>query len=516
MMGQKVFQEKFFYNFSLSQKVPEDHILRRLNQVVDLLFVRGLTAHYYSHTGQPSIDPVVLFKMMLLGYLYGITSERKLAEECSLNLAFMWYLGYDVDEPTPDHSVISKARSRYGKGAFEKFFERILELCIRAGLVAGEKAFADSTLIRANASLNSVVPRSDAFQLSLSPKEHVEQVFTENPVPNEDEPVLASAEVATQGADMGVAGGQACLFSLSEDRRKRESSEATALPAPVRRGRPAKPKQGYNERYVSKTDPEASLISRPVVGKGLFYKQHFTVDASRVITAVRVTPAAVEDYTQVKELLDKQPVLPEKLCADSHYGIPEVYGELKRRGILPVIPRRSSHTQKLRHGHIPVSAFPYDPNADVYLCPRNKPLRRVAFEAKWQRYHYRPRHSDCRGCPLRKACATEKSVRTIIRAKEEEALEWAMTNFKNPESRGVMIERSVIAEGVLGEAKAFHGLRRAVCRGLDKVTIQALLTAAVQNLKRLIKSQPHNIENAIIQTCMRFFRCRWLIASCPS
>ena len=115
MMGQKVFQERLFYDFSLSKRVREDHILRRLAEVVDLSFVRRLTARFYSHTGQPSIDPVVLFKMMLLGYLYGITSERRLAEECSLNLAFMWYLGYDLDETTPDHSVISKARSRYGQ-----------------------------------------------------------------------------------------------------------------------------------------------------------------------------------------------------------------------------------------------------------------------------------------------------------------------------------------------------------------------------------------------------------------
>jgi len=513
MMGQKVFQEKFFYDFRLSQKVPEDHILRRLDQVVDLSFVRGLTAPYYSHTGHPSIDPVVLFKMTLLGYLYGITSERKLAEECGLNLAFMWYLGYDVDEPTPDHSVISKARSRYGKETFEKFFERILELCVKAGLVSGEKVFADSTLIRANASLKSVVPRSDAFQPPRSPKEHVEQVFTENVVPNEEEPVLASAEVATQGAEAGAVGGSVALFVLPEDGQKGESGEATALPAPVRRGRPAKPKQGYNERYVSKTDPDASVVSRPIIGKGLFYKQHFTVDSSRVITAVQVTPAAVEDYTQVGELLNKQPIVPKRFCADSHYGVPEVYGELKRRGILPTIPRRSSHTQKPRPGHLPVSAFRYDPEKDVYLCPQNKPLRRAAFEAKWQRYHYRPRHSDCQGCFLRKACATEKSVRTIVRAKEEQALAWAMDHLRSPESRGILTERSVCAEGVVGEAKVSHGLRRATCRGVDKVTIQAVLTATVQNLKRLVHSKACCLRENIRLAHQCLFRFIFLLAS---
>lgn len=195
MMGQKVLQEKLFYDFSLSKRVPDDHILRRLSEVVDITFVRRLTAPFYSHTGQPSIDPVVLFKMMLLGYLYGITSERKLAEECSLNLAFMWYLGYDLDETTPDHSVISKARSRYGKETFEEFFEHVLGLCVRAGLVTSEKLFADSTLIRANASLDSVVVRSDAFHVDRTAKEHLEQVYNENPVPSDD-PELAYAKDA--------------------------------------------------------------------------------------------------------------------------------------------------------------------------------------------------------------------------------------------------------------------------------------------------------------------------------
>ena len=104
-------------------------------------FIRGLCRKYYSHTGQPSVDPIVLFKMMLLGYLFGITSERKLAEECTVNLAFRWYLGYDLDEATPNHSVISKARGRFGKKVFEEFFQEVLSICIERGLVKGEKVF---------------------------------------------------------------------------------------------------------------------------------------------------------------------------------------------------------------------------------------------------------------------------------------------------------------------------------------------------------------------------------------
>ena len=114
MMGEKTFTPKRVYELDWERRIPPDHLLRRVSEVVDFSFVRRLAARYYSHTGKPGIDPVVLVKMALLGYLYGITSERRLAEELRLNLAFMWFVGYALDEPTPDHSVLSKARRRFG------------------------------------------------------------------------------------------------------------------------------------------------------------------------------------------------------------------------------------------------------------------------------------------------------------------------------------------------------------------------------------------------------------------
>src|ERR671933_2013478 len=138
MLGRKEFRPKLFYHLSLEEYVPEDHLLRRVAAAVDLGFVPRLTARFYSRTGQPGIDPVVLFKMALLGYLYGITSERRLAEELRLHLAFMWFVGYDLDECTPDHSVLSKARRRFGVTVYQAFFTGIIRQCERAGLIVGE------------------------------------------------------------------------------------------------------------------------------------------------------------------------------------------------------------------------------------------------------------------------------------------------------------------------------------------------------------------------------------------
>ena len=145
MLGRKVFAPKLFYRFSLEAQVPDDHLLRRVAAVVDFGFVRRLTARFYSRTGRPGLDPVVLFKLGLLGYLYGITSERRLAEEVRLHLAYRWFLGYDLDEATPDHSVLSKARARFGLPVFQAFFAEIVRQCARA---APARAAAEKTRTR--------------------------------------------------------------------------------------------------------------------------------------------------------------------------------------------------------------------------------------------------------------------------------------------------------------------------------------------------------------------------------
>jgi transposase len=151
MLGRKVFAPKLFYRFSLEAQIPEDHLLRRVAAAVDFSFARRLTARFYSHTGRPGLDPVVLFKLGLLGYLYGITSERRLAAEVRLHLAYRWFLGYDLDEATPDHSALSKARARFGLPVYQAFFAEIVRQCARAGLVHGDVLYVDSTLLGSGA-----------------------------------------------------------------------------------------------------------------------------------------------------------------------------------------------------------------------------------------------------------------------------------------------------------------------------------------------------------------------------
>src|SRR3990170_1826230 len=185
MMGHRTKQFKLFAPINLDALVPPDNFYRRLEEKLDLSFVRVLVRDCYGELGRPSIDPVVFFKLQLIAFFEGVTSERRLMEAAQLNLAHRWYLGYDLDEPLPHHSSLSKIRSRYGVEAFQRFFERIVELCLEAGLVDGEELYFDATQVEANASMDSL-----RTQLSLvTAREHVQKIFVENaPTPEAVEP----------------------------------------------------------------------------------------------------------------------------------------------------------------------------------------------------------------------------------------------------------------------------------------------------------------------------------------
>lgn len=465
MMGIKSTQERMFYNFSLSSRIPEDHILRKVNQTIDLRFVRDLVADKYSHTGQPSVDPEVLFRMMLIGYLYGITSERRLAQDISLNMGYMWFIGYDLDEPTPNHSVLSKARSRYGKEVFEQFFQKILEQCVKAGLVKGEKVYMDSTYIYANASRRSIIPRPDAIEPALSSKEYIEKVYSENPV--EDDKPAESKE-------------QKPPDNMNKTESKETKKEHRKL---------------SNQTHYSKTDPECSIVSHKdhIISVELAYKEHFTVDEhKRVITAVEVTPGAIGDESMLSTLVKEQPCQVKGVCADTKYGTYENYKYLYSQGITPTIPPWLRISRTITD-HFTKHAFTYDSKTDTYTCPSGKILSRGKNPKSYPALtKYLPKKEDCRTCSLVKNClnAVNRERRTIYRHMDDIFKEQAVEHLLTEDGKRTMSNRKLYAEWVNAESKTKHGMRRAMFRGLAQTTIQVLMTASVQNLKRLISQIP--------------------------
>jgi transposase len=444
MQGRKDIEPRLFYQISLERLVPEDHLLRRLATVLDLSWVRSATARYYSHTGRPSLDPVVIAKFLVLGYLYDIRSERQLMREVQVNLAYRWYLGYDLDEPIPDHSDLSKARRRFGAAFFEQLFAYILKRCQEAGLVGGQTVFMDSTIVAANASMDSVTT------LRSRPAEYWQQL----------EKGAASTPVASE-----------------------------TPPTPMGHQRPRA--QRTCDKKHSRTDPEASVHHRRGGDTKVAYKAHVVADARHgVITAVSATAASEDDTAIVPELLEahKQHCgRPQQAVADRLYGSQACLGYLQGQGIETVIrPRQGGN----KHGGFSKRDFTYDAEDDVYHCPAGHVLHRRRRQRRDGKAFYSASPDVCAACPLRSQCVGSKSpqaVRQVTRF-DNGYVERAVAACRRPRGQRLLKQRQTCIEGLFGQAKNWHGLRRARWRGVVKMRIQTLLTAAVLNLKKLLQA----------------------------
>ncbi|MDP2856640.1 MAG: IS1182 family transposase [Bacillota bacterium] len=462
MMGYRRFAPKLYYQLSLDRLVPQNHLLRRIAEVIDFSFVYPLARPYYSHTGQPSVDPVVLFKALLIGYLYGITSERRLMEEIQVNLAYRWFLGYDLDEAIPDHSVLSKARVRFGMEVFEAFFNRSVELCQAAGLVRGEAAFLDSILMQANAALASL-ESTDGHQPPMPARRYVEQLFAENPVrPEEPSPTTPSG---------------------SSDKKPTEAEQ---------RAEPKAQRPPLNQRARSRTDPEASVIHHPTFGLHLAYKAHMAVDdhPARVITAAVVTPGATADEYLLEELLwrHRRQVgrLPRDVVADRRYGTLHHYRYLAELRIRAAIAHRAG--KKRNAGGVwNIQDFRYDAGSDTYTCPAGQTLDRRMVRPSNRTIVYRAPLGVCRTCRFRSQCSPGGKERGLSRSFDRGFLEEAQRWLATEEGKRKLRQRKVYVETVFAIAKDRHGLRRAQWRGKWKVQIQVWLTAAAMNIKKLAR-----------------------------
>jgi transposase len=451
MKRQPRFEAKFYYNLSLDRLVPDDHLLRLIANAVDFSFIRPLCRPYYSHTGRPSVDPVVLFKMLLIGYLYGITSERRLARELSLNLGYRWFLGYDFDQATPDHSVLSKARARFGSEVFESFFRSSIDLCREAGLLEEGPVYVDSTLIQASAAVDSLVRRDELVQPPLSVTEYVRRLYEEN------EP--------------------------SRDADPPEQGQGGSGSGPLTRP---------NQELQSTTDPEATLVNRPEFGRHLAYKAHVAVSGLRgqVITAAVATTGAEADEHLLAEVLWQHRRLSRlsipEVVADAKYGTGPNYRYLDQAGIPAFIPATrfgNQHTGIWGREH-----FTWLPEEDAYLCPAGQRLKRYANVVRTQRVQYRAPKGACVACPFRSQCAPSGRARALHRSWAFDLVKAAQDRVAGPKGRRRMAERKTRIEGTFGLAKELHGLRRTRFRGRRWVQVQLWLTAAAMNIKRAVRN----------------------------
>ena len=426
MMGPAQQREpKLYYtDFSLERRIPDKHPLRRIAKLLDFDFVRAEVASLYGERGNPSVDPAVLLKFNFLLFFENVPSERKLMEQLPMRLDWLWFCGYDLDDEIPDHSVLSKARRRWGPEVFASFFIRVLTQCVEAGLVDGETVHMDASIISANASLDKI------------------------------QPVLRKTS-----EEMYVR-----LEKTSEPRADRGAGN-----------------------FTSKTDTDARVTrtkGKAVLGD----KEHRVVDDKKgIITASETTGGATSEAHLLPELLDEHAqnvgFSAKKVVADKQYGTSSNYRSVRNRGARACIPHeRRVHSE----GKYPPSAFRYDTEGDVYICPAGETLSRLNVDRSRQRVRYKAAASVCNCCAKRSLCTNSKDGRRLSRQDLASYVEWADGCLSQVERRRLMSRRKSVVEGSFADASNNHGFKRARWRGLWKMRIQNLMIATVQNVRKLL------------------------------
>jgi transposase len=480
MLGYKARDFKPLTAVSLEDLVPEDNFYRQVDHSLNLGFIRDLVCEFYSEMGRPSIDPVVFFKLQLIAFFEGIRSERQLMETVNVNLAHRWFIGYDLREAVPDHSSLSKIRDRYGLATFQRFFERIVEKCIEAGLVWGEELYFDSTKVQANAAIDRLIPR-----VEWEAQQHLYELF-ENKVDAEgpDRELSTSQEKDTLLEDqLDPEQESATVLTPQELVEKYDGSRLTGVRKPTY--------ERITDREVCPTDPDASPMPPSGGGSSVMgYRDHYIVDGGkqRIILHALVTPASIMDNTPmldlVKYVCSKWEIQPKQATGDAKYGtVPNIAG-LEEMGIKAYLP--TSDLSK-RSGFFPPNVFRYDREKDQYICPEGQALPLFSRRKTEQVLVYRAKAKICNACPVKEKCTDSKSGRYIFRSFYQDELDRAEAYQQTEAYQKAIRKRSVWVEPLFGEAKQFHRLERFRLRGLKKVNIEGVMVAAGQNIKRLIK-----------------------------
>ncbi|MDQ0885976.1 transposase [Paenibacillus sp. V4I9] len=460
MMGVNGDKQHQFIFLNLEDYVPKDHLLRIIQREVDVTFIYDKVKHLYSLVGRKSIDPVLLMKMMLIGYLYGISSERKLEEEVKMNLAYRWFLGLDLMESVPDHSTLSQNRRRRFKNSsiFQEIFDHIVTLCIQKGIVTGDVIVTDSTHVKASASLS----HSEKVKVDKKPSEYLEELEKE------------ARRLESQRQVERDAGGKKKCGRVKQDRM------TTTI---------------QTEVTQSLTDPETGLMNRPKKPIGFHFLSHTSIDtAYGIITDIHVTPGNVNDHEPYAGRLAAQQerfnLEIKKVCADKGYDCAVVHHALEKQNIegyiSPIVKESSIEA-------IGGKPFQYDEELDTYLCPEGKTLKFTHVEGDGMKTPYRSVYAaktkDCKACPLREQCfGKSKKYRVIRRTLFHEATERNKERAKSEEYRNFKRLRSIWCEGTFGIMKQSHNLSRTYKRGIRNATEHCLFSALALNIKRMIKA----------------------------
>jgi len=439
MMGRlESTQDKFFYDFSLEDHVPTDHLLRRVDGVLDLGWLRYELSPFYSRTGRPSVDPELMIRMLLVGYCFGIRSERRLCQEVHLNLAYRWFCRLGLEDRVPDHSTFSL--NRHGRfresGLLRSVFEDVVRRCMAAGLVGGEGFAIDASVLEADAS-----------------RYHG---------------IAGDAEIDWSAPGLDTRAAREYLASLD--------------PEPDPRRKPAK--------LISPSDPCAAWTAKANKRVQFGYGLNYLIDNDHaIIVDVEATPARTFDEvaatrTMIARTQDRLALKPGRIAADTAYGTGRLLAWLTDRGIAPHIPVWDKG--KRDDGTFSRADFVYDKGRDVYSCPGGKTLKTTGRILSDNTRRYLASTRDCALCPLKKRCCPNTTFRKVPRDLHEDARDHARSLIGTEPFERSRRERKKV-EMLFAHLKRHMGFERLRLRGLSGASDEFLLAATAQNLRRLAK-----------------------------
>lgn len=489
------------YTITLEQLVPPDNFYRRLKKEIGLSWLYQATKKYYGQEGQESIDPVVFFKICLVGYINNINSDRRLAEYCADSLGIRLFLGYDIDEPLPWHSTISRTRQLYGDEVFKQLFEQVFEKCMQSGMIAGHTQALDGAFLKANASKDSL----EIKQVSKSVDEYLLENIKANTSPRR--PAKHNRADEQQQHMDGDDEDQTRQLKELDTRYQRQGKNFEDMPGSGSRG-----KFLSNKTHYSPTDPDARIAVKPGKPRELYYNGQIAVDtAHHVITHAQSFRADGKDCRdlitiaeQLQTRLHHHGMQIEKILADGAYSSGENYQWLEQQNITPYIP--------LLGGALSGSeGFIYDEQNDWYICRNNKLLKGKGEAVDDGRGHlvkkYFSLQSACKNCPLRSTCISDKAkTKKVQHSIYKAELERAKARQQTVKAKVMKRKRSSTVEPVWGTLINFTGMKRLNARGIKAANKMLLIAATVYNLKKWLRfTAPKVIAKAavMLQTKVR-------------
>jgi transposase len=472
MQGRKDFNPKMMYQIHLDDLVPKDDFYRKLDEALELNFLYKATKRYYGTEGEESIDPVVFFKIILVGYLNNINSDRRLISYCSNCLNIRLFIRYDIDEPLPWHSTISRTRQLFGEEVFMSLFKKILELCIQKGMVRGKRQVLDSAFIKANASMDSLVEKEVVEDAEFYCKE------------------------LNEGSEYKVSKSTKARVEYHHEWKKEAYKE---MPGHNKEqeyvdenGNIKRPKFLSNHTHYSPTDPDAKIAVKPGKARQMVYFGQLAVDDSNhVITGAMADHADQRDsqclpaiLTQTIENLKENELAVEQIAADTGYSSAEALKFCEENGIDAYIPNFGKYIP-FREG------FEYDEENDRYLCLRgNKailPFKKIGqSHGEYNTKRYLSSSKDCKDCPLRGECIGKSNFKSINDTIDKPLYDKMHQKMQTSYAKRITRIRSSTVEPVLGTLINFLNMKRVNTRGIEQANKHVLMAALAYNLKKYL------------------------------